>query len=81
MEITIFKIIIWGGIRSDIRFEYSHIILGLHISPFEPSVLFGTSANSAEPDQTPQNAASDQGLHCLLTNWSFLIRIKMKITT
>ena len=22
--------------------------------------------NSANPDQTPQNAASDQGLHCLL---------------
>ena len=22
-------------------------------------------ANSADPDQTPQNAASDQGLHCL----------------
>ena len=21
--------------------------------------------NSADPDQTPQNAASDQGLHCL----------------
>ena len=27
---------------------------------------FGTFANSADPDQTPQNAASDQGLHCLL---------------
>ena len=26
----------------------------------------GTLANSADPDQTPQNAASDQGLHCLL---------------
>ena len=24
-----------------------------------------TSANSADPDQTPQNAASDQGLQCL----------------
>ena len=23
-------------------------------------------ANSKDPDQTPQNAASDQGLHCLL---------------
>ena len=22
-------------------------------------------ANRADPDQTPQNAASDQGLHCL----------------
>ena len=27
---------------------------------------FGTFANSADPDQMPQNAASDQGLHCLL---------------
>ena len=25
----------------------------------------GYLANSADPDQTPQNAASDQGLHCL----------------
>ena len=24
------------------------------------------NANSVDPDQTPQNAASDQGLHCLL---------------
>ena len=24
-----------------------------------------TCANSEDPDQTPQNAASDQGLHCL----------------
>ena len=27
---------------------------------------FGTLANSADPDQTPENAASDKGLHCLL---------------
>ena len=26
----------------------------------------GTLANSADPDQMPQNVASDQGLHCLL---------------
>ena len=32
--------------------------------------LYRTSAYSAEPDQTPQNAASDQGLHCLLTKLS-----------
>ena len=25
----------------------------------------GTLANSVDPDQTPQNAASDLGLHCL----------------
>ena len=28
-----------------------------------------TFANSADPDQTLQNAASDQGLHCLLKLW------------
>ena len=38
----------------------------------------GTLSNSEEPDQTPQNAASDQGLHCLLKlqenkdNWNSL---------
>ena len=26
----------------------------------------GTLKNNADTDQTPQNAASDQGLHCLL---------------
>ena len=40
--------------------------------------LFGTKANSADPDQTPQNAASDQGLHCLLAGISIRNRIKMK---
>ena len=27
----------------------------------------GSAANSVDPDRTPQNAASDQGLHCLPT--------------
>ena len=30
-----------------------------------------TLANRADPDQTPQNAASDQGLHCMLTKCFF----------
>ena len=33
----------------------------------------GTYANNADPDQTLQNAASDQGLHCLLTESSIKI--------
>ena len=33
----------------------------------------GTSASSAKPDQTPQNAASDHVLHCLLTEVPFKI--------
>ena len=28
--------------------------------------LDGILTNSEDPDQTPQNAASDQGLHCKL---------------
>ena len=31
--------------------------------------FYGISTNSAEPDQTPHNAASDHCLHCLLTGW------------
>ena len=40
---------------------------------------YWTSAtcNSAKPDQTPQYAASDQVLHCLFTEQSDRIRIKM----
>ena len=33
----------------------------------------GTSANSTDPDQTPYNVVSDQGLHCLLTECSIKI--------
>ena len=33
-----------------------------HLSLLSPKE---TLANSVEPDQTPQNAASNQGLHCL----------------
>ena len=32
------------------------------INLYKPSDI-----DSADPDQTPQNAVSDQGLHCLLT--------------
>ena len=40
------------------------------------SSFCGTKANSGDPDQTPQNAASDQGLRCLLAESSFRIGIK-----
>ena len=33
-------------------------------------------ANSADPDQTPQNVASDQGLQCLLIGFYINFRIK-----
>ena len=32
--------------------------------------LRGSKANSADPDQTPHDVASDQGLHCWLTGFS-----------
>ena len=35
--------------------------------------FYGTLANSAEPDQMLQNAASGLVLHCLLTEYSFKI--------
>ena len=46
-------------------------------NPYKSGVLFcGVKTNSADPDQTPQNAVFDQGLECLLTEYS-----KMKNTT
>ena len=36
-----------------------------NVDPFMPSVpLTGHCKSSAGPDQTPQNATSDQGVHC-----------------
>ena len=37
---------------------------------FKPDTVLGYYANSADPVQTPPNAASDQGLHCLFTDIS-----------
>ena len=59
--------IVYGRIYDNIYlvlFTLTHINL---------SSFCGTSANSAKPDQTPQNAASDQVLHCLQTEASFKI--------
>ena len=36
----------------------------------------GSLANSADPDQTSHNVASDQSLYCLLTGFSIKNRIK-----
>ena len=33
MEITIFKIFIWGGISSDIQHAHSYFCLGVHVPP------------------------------------------------
>ena len=37
----------------------------LHLESFNYCLIKGAFANGVDPDQTPQNAASDQGLHCL----------------
>ena len=41
----------------------------------------GTYANSADPVQTPQYAASDQGLRCLLTRVSMQNTVKVEVFT
>ena len=37
------------------------------------STLYGTLSNSIELEQTPQNAASNQILHCLLAECTYKI--------
>ena len=44
-------------------------------------LVLGHYANSADPIQMPQNVASDQGLHNLLTGISVQNRIKMKTSS
>ena len=39
--------------------------MGNHTLPYIPGIRTEVWANSVDPDRTPQNAASDQGLHCL----------------
>ena len=38
----------------------------------------GTLTNSANPDQTPQYAASDQGMHCLLNNRKLRVKFPFR---
>ena len=45
--------------------------------PFSPDPQNPWGPNSADPDQTPHKVASDQGLHCLLTEYSIEIWIKL----
>ena len=49
-----------------------HIPISFPLTHISLASFCGTSANSAKPDHTPQNAASDQVLHGLLTEVSFL---------
>ena len=50
--------------------------------PFSGQIpVFGYYADSADPVQSQQNVASDQGLHCLLTGISMLNTVKLKAST
>ena len=58
----------WALTPVEIKYELTHMSL---------AYILEISLNSAAPDQTPQNAASDQVLHCLLTECSIKIWIKL----
>ena len=49
----------------------------MNFSIFTGKPVKESKANSADSDQTPNNVASDQGLHCLLTGFSIKNRIKL----
>ena len=51
------------------------INLNERMGPDRQAPKRGTQANSADPDQIPDNAASDQGLHCLLTRTKQTLKI------
>ena len=64
--------------QSQSRCQRSSLIkdyLFAFFNPFKPIV---TLVNREEPGQTTQNAASDQVLHCLLTDCSLKILMKIK---
>ena len=52
---------------------YNQIIRKNSLTHISLVSFLGAWANSAYPDQTPQNATHDQGLLCLLTHYSVRI--------
>ena len=52
---------------------WANLFEGNMFKPLNLASFYGTFANSIEPAQTPQNAASDQVLHYLLTECTFKI--------
>ena len=50
----------------------------LNVNPYKPSVLF-VGHGQKDPDQTPQNVATDWGLHCVLIECTFKILMKYKL--
>ena len=63
------------------REKYYLNMYACFLNSFQPGAPFvGTKANSIAPDETPQNAASNLGLFCLLTGISSKNGINFKIT-
>ena len=60
-------------LRPEISCHLTHICISL--------AFCGAQSNSADLNQTPHNAASDQGLYCLLSECSFDNWIKIENTT
>ena len=57
-----------GGIYLNNIWSYGIASCYEHLNPLlSGNPKRGTQTKSADPDQTPHNAASDQGLQCLLT--------------
>ena len=52
----------------------THLTVDTEINPVMPSL----PANSVDPDQSSQSAASGQDLHCLHIGISIKIKMKMK---
>ena len=55
------------------RISGSSFFYQLQLTHIRLASFYGTSENSAKPDQTLQNAPSDQVVHCLLTDVYFEI--------
>ena len=70
------KLVFWYFSETSQRFTSIYYLMTVptqNLTQISLASFCGTSANSANTDQTPQNAASDQVLHCLLTGVSFKI--------
>ena len=63
------------GLHSGWFIQYMHTTAAptIMINLYKHSVLLWNIGNGTGPDQTPKNAASEQGLHCLLTKCSIKI--------
>ena len=67
-------------IHKTVRYSYKCMDF-LRLTYTMASILFVVNWQTLDPDQMPQNKASDQGLHCLLIDCPIKIGITMKNTT